>query len=67
MPVMTAPTRTERAPGQPWGLDAVAEYLGLCRKTIERAIRDRKVKAIRFGTRVMVPDAEVKRLAEQGL
>lgn len=67
MAVTIAPTETTRAPGKPWALDDLAEYLGLSRKTLERAAREGRLKTIRFGARVMVPDAEAKRVSEEGL
>ncbi len=73
MPVMTGLNEipvgnfATRTPGQPWSLNDAAAFFGICRKSVERMIRDQKVKAIRFGTRVMLPDSEVKRVAEQGL
>jgi excisionase family DNA binding protein len=63
------PTMTEaiRAPGRPWGLREAAEYLGVSERTITRLAEAGKLKLIRLGTgrgRVLVPDAELHRLAE---
>jgi len=44
----------------------VANVIGKCRRTIYRAIKDGKIKAVTFGTSVMIPASEVKRICEKG-
>ncbi|QEL17727.1 helix-turn-helix domain-containing protein [Limnoglobus roseus] len=58
---------TERPPGKPWSLADAAAFLGLHVRTVRRAVDAGKVRAIRFGKRVMIPDEIVKKLASQGL
>jgi excisionase family DNA binding protein len=44
----------------------LAGRIGVCRRTIYRAIRDGKIKAITFGASVMIPSAEVERVVAKG-
>lgn len=57
----------DHKPGQPWELKKAAKFLGVHPRTITRAAGMRKVRVIAFGRKKMVPDSEVKRLAEHGL
>jgi len=54
-------------PGRPWELPDLAEFLNVSKKTLERAIKAEKLKAIRINRRVLVPDGEARRVAECGL
>lgn len=56
-----------REPGKPWELTDLASFLSVSKKTLERAIKAEKLKAIRINRRVLVPDGEVRRVAETGL
>ena len=53
--------------GQPWELLSLAAFLRVSKKTLERAIKAEKLKAIRINRRVLVPDSEARRVAEAGL
>ena len=53
--------------GAPWELPNSAAYLGVSKKTIERAIVDTRLRCIRIGRRVLVPDVEGRRVAAEGL
>ena len=56
-----------RAPGRPWPLAEAAEYLGVSARTLMRMAEADKLKLLRLGTgrgRVLLSDAEVKRIAE---
>jgi excisionase family DNA binding protein len=44
----------------------VAERLGVSRATVWRLIKDARIRSVRIGARVLVSDAELARLAEQG-
>ena len=48
-------------------MDSFAAFIGICRKTVERYIRLNQLNVIRIGRRVLVPDHEVRRVAEHGL
>ncbi len=58
---------TLREVGRPWELLELAQHLHVSKKTLERAIKAGKLKSIRIGRRVLVPDSEARRLAESGL
>jgi excisionase family DNA binding protein len=58
---------SNRAPGKPWALTEAAEFLGVSAKTLSRLAEAGKLRLLRLGTgrgRVLIPDAEVKRVAE---
>jgi excisionase family DNA binding protein len=57
----------DRLPGQPWPLPEAARFLGVHLHTLRRAIQRRKIKAIRFGRRVLLADVVVRALAVEGL
>lgn len=63
------PDRLNPAPGPnpPWPLADAARQLGVSRRTLERRIADGAIRAIRVGARVLLPDSEVRRIAEYGL
>lgn len=68
MQTLARPTETESRPaGQPWSMDAAAEFLQVCRRTLDNYVRKGHLKAIRIGTRVLLPDSEVRRIAECGI
>jgi len=54
---------SERPAGKPWGVAEAATFLGISARTLWRLIDARDVKVTRLGRRVLVPDAEVRRLA----
>lgn len=60
----TGPTRPT---GSPWPLTEAARFLNLSHRHLVRLIEADKVKVIRFGRRVLVADAEVQRLAAEGV
>lgn len=55
-----------RRPGSPWSIAEAAEHLGLCRATVERAARANRIKATRFGRRVVISDDELRRVVAEG-
>jgi excisionase family DNA binding protein len=44
----------------------VAGVIGKCPRTVYRAIKNGKIKAVTFGSSVMVPADELKRICERG-
>jgi excisionase family DNA binding protein len=66
MPAPTTSAVQSRPPGAPWPLDQAAGFLGVSKRHLHRLIDCRKAKALRIGRRVLLADAEVRRLAEQG-
>jgi excisionase family DNA binding protein len=63
-PAATVPPRPA---GKPWPLAEAAAFLGVSEKTITRAIADERLRAAKFGRRVLIPDSEVRRVAESGI
>lgn len=55
------------SPGSPWHLLDASRFLGVSHRHLVRLIDAGKVKTIRFGRRVFLTDAEVKRLATKGI
>ena len=67
MTALPKPETTRHETGKPWELIPLAEFLNVSKKTLERAIKSGKLKAIRINRRVMVADGEARRVAEAGL
>jgi excisionase family DNA binding protein len=63
MSVSTLPNPTGRAAGKPWSVPETAQFLGVSERSIWRLIDAKEVKVTRLGRRVLVHDAEVRRLA----
>ncbi|MGL6075475.1 MAG: helix-turn-helix domain-containing protein [Fimbriiglobus sp.] len=55
-----------RPAGKPWTLSEAASFLGVHLHTLRRAIQRKKVKAIRFGRRILIADVIVRALAVDG-
>lgn len=62
----TATTPAHRPAGAPWPIRDAAAYLAISTRHLHRLIDGGKAKALRIGRRVLLADAEVRRLAEQG-
>ncbi len=60
------PSEPRRADGQPWPILDAASFIGISDRHLRRLIDAGSIRTIRFGRRVLVPDAEVRRIAEQG-
>jgi excisionase family DNA binding protein len=58
--------KTDHVPGAPWEVDAAADYLSVSAKHVRRLIADGRIRAIRVGVRVLVPDTELQRVANEG-
>jgi excisionase family DNA binding protein len=44
----------------------VAEVIGKCRRTVYRAVKEKKIKSVRFGASVMIPADELQRILVKG-
>lgn len=53
-------------PGAPWDILAAAKHLHISDRHLRRLIDEGKVRSIRLGRRVMIPDAELQRIANEG-
>lgn len=62
----SAPPSGAREPGKPWELPEVAEFFHICLATAQRAGRSGRLRTIKVGRRVLVPDDEVRRAAAEG-
>jgi excisionase family DNA binding protein len=56
-----------RPQGKPWTITELADFLSSSRRHIENLVAAKKIKIIRLGGKVLVPDAEACRLASEGL
>lgn len=66
IPMMTMETTEERKAGKPWSIRDAAEFLGISDRHMRRLVDEGRCKHLRFGRRVLVPDAEVRRMAVEG-
>ena len=57
---------TARQPGSPWTIAEAATFLKVCRATVERACRAKRIRATRFGRRVAISDDELRRVVAEG-
>jgi excisionase family DNA binding protein len=55
-----------RPSGSPWSLADAATFLGVSARHLARLIESKAVKSFRLGRRVLIADAEVRRVAEHG-
>jgi excisionase family DNA binding protein len=58
---------TQPAAGSPWSIADAAKHLGISDRNLSRLVKAGKVKAARFGRRLLIPAAEIERLAVEGL
>ena len=49
------------------GINKAAEVLGLSPHTVRKYEREGLIKAVRVGSRVLIPVAEINRIATEGL
>jgi excisionase family DNA binding protein len=59
-------TAAGRPAGSPWPIPAAAAYLSVSERHLWRLIDASRVRTIRLGRRVLVPDSEVRRVAAEG-
>jgi hypothetical protein len=57
---------SEHVAGAPWSVVGAAGYLGISRRHLIALMDGGFVQFIQLGARRMVPDAELRRVAEQG-
>ena len=63
----TVPPATPGRPaGAPWHLAEARDYLGIPERTFRKLTSAGTVRTIKIGTKKMVPDAEVRRVAADG-
>jgi hypothetical protein len=61
------PAKAQARPdGAPWSMRDAASYWGVSERHVAGLAAAGKVRTIKIGSRRMVPDAEVRRVAEQG-
>ena len=62
-----APAQPAHRPGAPWAVADAALFLTISTRHVRRLIDAGRIRAVRVGRRVLVPDAEVRRVADRGL
>lgn len=67
MQVLQKITELPRQPNQPWSILEASRFLGVSSRHLIRQIELSKVRTIRMGRRRLIPDAEVQRVATEGL
>ena len=68
-PALLPPTRPANDPrpaGKPWSYREAADALGVCEVTVARAARSGRVKSFKLGRRVLIADAELRRVQVEG-
>ena len=55
------------AAGKPWSIADAADHLGVSDRHLSRLVKDGKVKAARFGRRLLISSDEVARLSRDGV
>ena len=60
------PAPDPRPAGKPWSYREAADALGVCEVTVARAARSGRVKSFKLGRRVLIADAELRRLQVEG-
>lgn len=66
-PLSLAPPAPLRPHGKPWPIPEASEFLCVAVRTMHRWIKASRIRVIRLGGRVFIPDSEVRRIAEYGL
>jgi excisionase family DNA binding protein len=56
----------DHPPGKPWSVEELSDFLGIDHKHLRRLIDGGKVACIRLGRRVLIADAEARRVASEG-
>lgn len=57
----------QRMEGSPWSVADAAAFLAVSPRHLLRLIEAKKVKSILLGRRRLIPDAEVRRIASEGV
>ena len=66
IPHVPRPAHDLRPAGKPWSYREAADALGVCEVTVARAARSGRVKSFKLGRRVLIADAELRRLQVEG-
>jgi hypothetical protein len=67
MPAKTLATPNDRAAGKPWPIESeAAPHLGVSPRHLWRLIKDGRVRTIKLGARIFIPDCEMKKLEAEG-
>ena len=67
MQVFKDEPKPARLPGQPWNILDASKFLGVSDRHLIKQIDLGKVQTIRIGKRRLIPDAELHRVATQGI
>jgi hypothetical protein len=65
-PTHVPPAPIGRSPGKPWPVADLADHLCSSERHLWRLIAAGRVRVIRLGRKVLVPDDEARRLAADG-
>jgi excisionase family DNA binding protein len=66
-PVSAVPAPTTHTPGAPWEVLELARHLRVSERHVRRMVADGRIRSIRLGRRVLIPDDEVQRLVREGV
>jgi len=58
---------TERPDGKPWQVGEASLFLHVSAAHLRRLVAGGKVRSIRLGRRVLIPDVELRRVAAEGV
>jgi hypothetical protein len=61
------PAQTERRDGAPWPIAEAAAFFNRSVRSLTRDAAEGKLKLIKLGRLVYVPDAEMRRIANDGM
>jgi excisionase family DNA binding protein len=67
LPNTTTRGTPDRQPGAPWSFQEAAQFLGISTRHLHRLADLKKVRTIRLGRRRLLPDDDIRRLANEGL
>ena len=63
---LATPLPTPRPRGKPWPVDELSVHLGISDRHLRRLITAGKLRVVRIGRRVLIPDDEATRLCTEG-
>ena len=61
-----ATLQSTRKPGAPWPILDAAAHLSISDRHLRRLIDEKKIAVIRYGRRIMIADAEMSRISNEG-
>jgi excisionase family DNA binding protein len=59
-------TKAAHESGAPWSIPDAARFLAVSERHLHRLLDAGKVRSVRLGRRRLIPDPEVRRLADEG-